>query len=207
MINIKIMAVIGSTGSGKTALSFKYLDNLKAEGKEIYILNHPRPSQVTDRGFKIMYSIEEIQDKQNIVLFIDEPQLHLPVYEKRNNDLLMRLFSIARHREIILILATSNTRYINKGIESYIDTWIIKDIDYMSVKNGSVIKHIIKNYSLIDPRGFKLNINQYILFNRQQPSLNGLKTFNKPSYYSDSYSKPYALENSENSENSEKKVL
>lgn len=188
---IKVASVVGTTGSGKTALVFSFLDYYKKQGKDVYILRHPNPKLIEAQGFKNLYSIEDIQSMKDLVLFIDEPQLLLPSYKKRNNDLMLNLFSLVRQRDIKLILATSNTRYINKGIESYVDTWVIKDIDYETTKNGSTIKHIISENALIDPRGFRLKVEEYLIYNRQFPALSGKQTFKLPSYFNDDWSKPY----------------
>lgn len=188
---IKVASVVGTTGSGKTALVFSFLDYYKKQGIDVYILRHPNPKMIEAQGFKNLYSIEDIQSMKDLVLFIDEPQLLLPSYKKRNNDLMLNLFSLVRQRGIKLILATSNTRYINKGIESYVDTWVIKDIDYQTTKNGSTIKHIISENALIDPRGFRLKVDEYLIYNRQFPALSGKQTFKLPSYFNDDWSKPY----------------
>ena len=63
-----------------------------------------------------------------------------------------------------MVFSTSDTRWITRGLESYIDVWLIKDIDVALVKQGSMIKKIIKKNSLIDPEAFKCRIDEYLFY-------------------------------------------
>jgi len=192
--NLKVVAIVGTTGSGKSALSFQLLSSIDAvSDKDIYIFRFPKPELLKPLGFKVMYSLSEVEKLSNVVLFIDEPQLHLPIYSGRNNEILMKLFSLARQRDITIIISTSDSRYITRSVESYIDTWILKDIEYRSVKAGSMIKHIVRNNCLIDAQGFKLKTNEFVFYNRNAPAVSGVLFFDLPSYFNDEFSKPYAL--------------
>ena len=105
----------------------------------------------------------------------------------------MRLLSLCRQRNITLIIATSDTRFINRGLESYIDVWIIKDLYFELVKQGSIIKRIVKEFSYIDFEGKKLLVDEYIFFSRIYEDYNGQQKFEQPAYFDDRHSKPYSI--------------
>lgn len=188
----KLIGIFGKVGSGKTSLMYVLGEMFKGE-KEVYIFKHPKPKEVEKLGYKILYSFEELEDMEDICLMIDEPQLHLPIHSKKNNDKFCKLASLCRQRDITLILATSDTRYINRKSESYVDGWFIKDIDYDLVKIGGVIRNIIKRNSLIDPSGFKLKKNMFLYSNVEESSLEGKYKFEEEAFFDKSLSKAYSL--------------
>ena len=190
----KIIGIFGNTGAGKTSTSFKILEIFKQNSnKEIYIFKHPKPYLIESLGFKLLNSLEYLEDLSDCVLFIDEPQLHLNKYEKRNNEIFQRLASLCRQRNITLIFSTSDTRYINKGLEAYIDGWFIKDLRFDMVKNGSFIKNVIKRNSLINADGFRLRNNQVLYSNRNNPDLEFKFNIDEASFFSDDLSFSYCL--------------
>ena len=185
----KVIYVVGETGSGKTASCYSVIDQIK--GKKKYILDHPTPSILKPSGLINLpeLSMDEICD---CVLWIDEPQLVFPKYQKRNNDHLMMLYSLARQRDITLLLSTSDTRWINKGMESYVDTWLIKNLDFELVKQGSVIKKIIaQKYHNIMPKSFRMNQSEAILYCPNQLDRPQRIEIPLPKYWSEKFSKPY----------------
>ena len=189
----KVIFVCGNTGSGKTSTCFKLLEMFKPI-KTCYIYDHPMPELVEPYGFKILYGFEELEYMSKICLYIDEPQLVLPTIDRRNNDKMQKLMSLCRQRDITLIFSTSNTRYINKAIESYIDGWFIKDINFEQVKQGSYIKQIIKRNAVIDPVGFSMAPNKVLYSNINNKSLEGKYNISETNYYSEDLSKAYGLD-------------
>lgn len=187
----KSIAIAGTTGTGKTAIGYKILEVFD---KPVYVLKHPRPELLKERGFLPLFRFSDIERLSHCVIWIDEPQLYISYYEKRINSALMRLLSLCRQREITLILSTSDTRFINRGLESYIDVWIIKDLEFDLVKQGSIIKKIIKENTFIIDDGLKLSVEEYIFYSRRFDEFNGKHTFQKPSYFDERYSKPFLIE-------------
>ena len=185
----KVISVVGNTGSGKTATCFNIL--AKCEGRKKYIVDHPYPEALDGTGVENIpcISFEEISD---CVVWVDEPQLVYPKYEKRNNDGLLMMCSLARQRDITLMFSTSDTRWINKGMEAYVDTWIIKNLDFTMVKQGSVIKKIIsQKYHNIMPSTFKLEKNEAIMYCPDQLSRPEKVKIELPQFWSETLSKPY----------------
>jgi len=186
------IAVVGERESGKTVLGHRIVDKLRTAKKmPIYVLKYPKPELLRKIGYKNLKELRSVEHLNNIILWLDEPQLILKKYDKRNNDILMELLSICRHKNIILVITTNDTRWINKGLESYVDVWFCKDIDYEMVKQGARIKYIIKQHSVLDPQAFKLNQNQYLMYYRKDEDYQGEFEFGLPSYWNEEYSKVY----------------
>lgn len=180
------IAIIGSRGTGKTALTYKLLEGFK---KPVYVFRHPQPHLIKALGYKVMNEISEVERLQNAVLWIDEPQLL--IRGKGKSDKLKLLLSIARQRDVTVIISTSNTRFLDAELESYIDQWLVKDIEPDLVKRGSLVKKILARYAIIDEEGQRIATNEYISHSRSMPDSNGLHTFKLPEYWSEKHSKPF----------------
>lgn len=200
----KIIVIFGNTGSGKTSTGFRVLSWFQ-KVKKCYIFKHPKPDVVQPLGFDVLHSLEELEYMEDVCVYIDEPQLHLPNYDRRSNEKFIKLASLCRQKDITLILSTSDTRYINKGAESYVDGWLIKNIYFNNIKNGSTVKNIIKRNVLIDPSGFMMPKQVVLYSNMDDLRLEGKYEILEASFYNEQLSKAYSnrVRNSENSENSE----
>ena len=190
--NIKTIAIFGDCGSGKTALAYKILECFKAF-KKCYFMKHPKPKLITEQGYFNLRNLEDLEKLQDCVIYLDEPQLYTSVYDKHTNLIFAKICSLARQRNITLILSSSDTRVFTKHNEAYFDLWLIKDVDYFSVKNGSRIKNIIKENCFIDPRGFTLNKNEFISWSRTIKEFNGKHEFILIQGWKDDLSTPYRL--------------
>ena len=128
----------------------------------------------------------------NCVIVWDEPQLTTSIYDKKSNMIIAKVCSMARQRNITLIMASSDTRVFTRHNEAFIDVWLVKDVDYNMVKRGSKIQKAIKESCHIDPNGFRLNKNEFLLECRRLPELCGRHTFGLIEKWSDKLSRPYA---------------
>ncbi len=191
--NLGVVFITSDVGEGKTAVSFHILERLKLQ-KPVYVFKHPKPELVTKLGFKVMHSIDEIENLRNIILYIDEPQIVFPKYEKRGSIVLNKILSLSRQKDITLILSTSDTRYITASEEFYVSTYIIKRIDYDMVKRGSKIRKIIRETATITPEGYSDNIkkSEFVFYNRKLVELNRKHSFKLPEFFNDEYSKPFS---------------
>lgn len=186
----KVILIFGETGSGKTCLAFKCLDNIK-DKKEVYIYKHQIPKAIEEIGFKNINNIAEISNLRNCVIWIDEPQLLFPRADKKTNDFLIRLYTLARQRKITLLLSTSDSRWVNKSTESFVNSWFVKDCEAELLKNGSKIKNIIKNNSPFGLVDFKLDENEFLYYDRSELKQQGKYKFNPSKYWCETLSTPY----------------
>ena len=197
---IRTFAIYGDIGEGKTSLAYSIINKIKKD-KEVFFLKYPNPKLIEKLGYESLDSLELIENIENCILYIDEPQLHFKIYDKRSNGIIGKICSLARQKNIILIISTSDTRVFTKHNESYFDAWCIKNLDYSMVKRGSKIKKILENSATFDPSGIILNKNEFI-FDRKckdaerskrriSSEFNGKYVFEMEDYFTERHSKPY----------------
>lgn len=208
------VAIVGATGAGKTAFAYKLLEVLREDGRPVFVLQHPKPELLEPIEFKMLPSLEELTHMTDAIIWIDEPQIHIPVADHRANTILQRVLSLARQRNITIILSTSETRFITRSVEAYIDVWIVKDIEASLVKQGSIIKNLIKRHVIVSITEFCLAKEEYLFESRKFREFNGKHTCGLPGFWSEEYSKPYGEaiheslreESRKNSENSARTI-
>lgn len=189
--NLKTIAIYGAIGSGKTALAYSLIDKLKKHKKAVYFFNHPKPEIIEKLGYENIDSLERLEEIQDCILYLDEPQITLPLYNKKANRIIAQICSLSRQLGITLIISTSDTRVFTKANEAFFDTWVIKDLDYDMVKNGSKIKKIMQKNATFDASGLRLNKNEFLFETRNNSRLNGLHTFEMVDYFNNNHSAPY----------------
>lgn len=189
--NFKHIAIVGLPRTGKTSLIYYILE--KIGNKNIYFFKHPIPQLIIRLGFKNIKKLGHIERLKDCVLVIDEAHLSIPIAAKKANQVMISLMSLSSQRNIKLIIATSDTRYFTRSIESYIDAYVIKNIDYNNVKNGSRIKRIIEENCYISPDGFSLEPHEFIFDTNvfEFKHLNRRHTFKEPRIFNDKLSRPY----------------
>lgn len=193
----RTIAIYGNVGSGKTALAYSIIDKIKGN-RQVFFYRHPWPSLIEPLGYRNIITLEQIHKLKGSIIYIDEPQFHFGIYNKRAyNKALMTLLQMSRQYNITLIMSSSDTRVFGKGAESYFDLWLVKNVDYDMVKQGSKIKKILEDNSLFgDPAGIQLNVNEFFAYNKEfSDEVCGKRfSFNLPSYFTDVHSKAYAYE-------------
>lgn len=185
------IAIVGHRGSGKTACACELLDSI--DDRPVFVYQHPKPDLLAERGWKQMYRLEQMYEIDNAVVWMDEPQITIPKLDKRANDGLQKLLSIARHRDITLVTSTCDTRWITRALESYIDCWLVKDVEARLVKQGALIKKIIQRHVVCDVDEFRLSKPQYLFYGRDYPQMDGLHSFEMPWWFDERWSKPYSV--------------
>ena len=189
---LKTLFVTSQIRQGKTSFSYYLLEKIK-KYKKVYVFKHPNPDLVTELGFNNMYSIDEVEDLNDACIYIDEPQIVFPKYDKRGSVILNKLLSLVGQKDITLILSTSDTRYITASEEFYVNMFVIKKLDIDLVKRGSKVKSILNEMATITPRGYAKNIkiNEYVLYFCEDEQYNRKYTFKMPDYFDDRLSKPF----------------
>ena len=184
----RFIFIVGATGTGKTALAFKILEKLN---KEAYVLRHPKPELLKPLGYTNLRSVEDIARLRDCAVYIDEPQLILNEKSYKTIPLLLKLISLSRHRNINLILSTSDTRSITSALEAYIDLWLIKNVDYSTTKQRGIIREALRENSFISPSEIELKNNEFISHSFKLKAFNGFHSFNLADGWTDSLSISY----------------
>lgn len=136
---VKSIAIIGDIDSGKTNLGFYYLNSYKGKRKK-YLYGYPKKI----KGYLSIYTWNDLLKIKDGIIFIDEIQKFIKVYDRKSNYQLMELIALFAHKNNTLIFTTQLSQFITRGIEAYIDVWAIKRIDLETLKNGSKSKRVIQ---------------------------------------------------------------
>lgn len=189
---IQSIFIPGRIRCGKTSLAHRLCDFYHEEtNRPVYVFRHPRQELIEELGYLPIDSLEELQELQDAIVWIDEWQLNIPVYDHKANTTLQRILSLAGQRNILLIISTSETRVVTRGVEAYVDAFFVKDLEVDLVKQGSMIKKIIKENVMFDVKGFRLAKNEYLFYCRNMPHTTGKYVYSLPLYWSSEYSCPY----------------
>jgi len=163
---VRSVAIIGDIDSGKTNLAFYYLNNYKGTRKK-YSVGYPKRI----KGILNISNWEDILKIKDGIIFIDEIQRFIKIYDRKANVRLMELISLFSHKNNTLIFTTQLSQFITRGVEAFIDCWAIKRIDLETLKNGSKPKRIIqrlsherKNEWILD-----LEVNEFYEFSEKNP--------------------------------------
>lgn len=190
---VEVVGIVGERGSGKTALLYVLAECWKKQKRMgVYFFNDPNPGRLLRLGYKELRNFEDIEQDniRDCILLIDEPDVILPLVNGRTILSFVTFLTLCRQRNITVILATANSRYFNKQVESLIDLWCVKDLDYRLCKQGGVVKEIIKGYCLFDPTGFKMSVSEFIGYCRKL-NINEKFHFEPVPFFTDEYSKGY----------------
>jgi len=185
------ISISGAPGTGKTALAYTVIEQLRRDGRKVFVLQHPKPQLLEERGYHLLMDIEQMPELEDCILWLDEPQLHLRTYDHHANEALQIVLSLARQKNITIVLSTSETRFITRGLEAYIDVWMVKDQEPELVKQGSMIRKIIKEHCFLNWRAFSCKQDEFLLHCRKLPVLNGRHTSTLPNFWNREYSCPY----------------
>jgi len=199
----KTIAIYGAIGTGKTSLAYKLISNID---KKVYFFKHPKPDLIEEMGYENIDSLERMELIQDSVLYIDEPQLHFSIQDKKSNTIIAQICSLSRQLGITLIISTSDTRVFGKANEAFFDTWIVKDLDYDMIKNGSKIKKIMQKNAVFHASGIRLQTSEFLFENRNNPELNGLHSFEKLNAFTEEHSKPFRKIATNNAPNNAPKI-
>ena len=63
-----------------------------------------------------------------------EGDAHAGPWHRQVSFLAAESIEMARQKGLTLIISTSDSRWITKGTESFVNLWIIKDLDYELIK-------------------------------------------------------------------------
>ena len=173
--NTDSIAVIGDRSTGKTNLVFYLLNNYRGV-RDVYLYGYPKKLP----GFKRVSSWTDLLKLTDSIIYIDEVHRYIKLYDRRANIELMELLSFLRHENNTLIFSTQLSQFITKGVEASIQTWLIKRLDILSLKNGSKPKRILNEIAdaRITEKGMALENNEVISYdNLQEIGFNGIYTF------------------------------
>lgn len=187
---IKVVAVVGDTGSGKTAACLGVLEAYKAAGRRVAAYQFPRADILARSGIADVKSPWALGNLRDCVVWIDEPHISLP--KARAGDFLTELLSLARQNSVVLLFSTSDTRWFTAKIECYVDGTIIKDLNPKFAKRNGVVHEALSTTSRFGLDGFRLEVNEHIFHCRKAPEHCGRHTAGLPLCWDEKLSTAWA---------------
>ena len=181
--------IIGKKGSAKTTLGFKFLEEIKRLGKRrAYVFKYPKPELLAKLPFKArnLYSLKQLFNLTDSVVLIDEAHKYFDVLNKQVNEDLKKLLASSRQNNNSFIFITHNSYFITRGLFSYIDVRIIKEVNegHWDMERP----HMNKLYS-------DTNISGAQWFFIDSDFWRGREHFCKPDWFTDEFSNAYKVQN------------
>ena len=176
---VKSVAILGDIHSCKTNLAFHLLREYKKQGgkRQIYLVGYPK--QVDD--FKVISFFNDLFKLSDSILFIDEIQKYINIYDRRRVQEFVELISFFAHNNNTLIFTTCLSHFIPKRLEPYLDCLLLtKIMDVKGLKNGGKPKRIIDNTTNPKCNQWSLSLlkGEYLEHSDLNESEdNGIKTF------------------------------
>lgn len=128
-----IMLVLGKRGSGKTALGMKMLENFNKKSKrKCYALGFEDTK--LPRWIKRVEDVEQLSN--NSIALLDEGARAFFSREsmKDSNKALSKIMTIARHKNISLVIITQNSGMIDLNVLRLADTLLLKEPSLLQSK-------------------------------------------------------------------------
>lgn len=152
-----VVGVVGNRSTGKSMSILKMLKDLKAEYNiPVYVLGvEPTLHNVLlDNGICVLESTMDVLDLQirNAVIWIDEFACMFSTQTKNKQlDKLEQFFDRVEHNNVKLILGTAREGFWNKFACARITAFVVKEIEYSSLVNGTWLKERVEAINSLSP--------------------------------------------------------
>ena len=147
------VGVVGNTNTAKSSLILSELIELKGDTSvDIYVLGAETNlhKYLESKGINILHSVDDILDMKikNSVLYIDEfGDIFNVQASSKQTDRIRRFFNRLAHQNNYVIVSTAQTKFWNVFMCSLVKAYLVKEIEFDSLVNGTLLKRKIKNIS------------------------------------------------------------
>ncbi len=145
------LGLIGNRGTAKTSLILTLFKGLRLKYPELKLacmgINEELEPTLEARNITILRSKMDILDLQmkDTIIFVDEFALFFDTQTKSKQlEKLMRFFDRIEHQNCKIIVGTAREGYFNKFMCSRINCFLVKQIEYESLVNGTWLKERVK---------------------------------------------------------------
>lgn len=145
------IGLVGNRGTGKTSLILSIYKFLRANYPSLKLcamgINPEIEPELEKLKITVLRSKMDLLDLQikDSLIFIDEFALFFDTQTKSKQlDKLMRFFDRIEHLNNKIIIGTAREGYFNKFMCSRIHCFLVKEIEYDSLVNGTWLKERVK---------------------------------------------------------------
>ena len=124
--------IIGKKGSGKTMLGWVLGKNISENsGRKLCVFNYPYPELLVKLSFDVenLNNMKYLYDLTDAVVIIDEAHEIFNTSDRKVNEQLKTLLARSRQNNTCFIFICHNSYFINRGIFSFIDNKLIKEVN------------------------------------------------------------------------------
>lgn len=145
------IGVVGNIHTAKSSLILKELVELRENiDIDVYVLGaeYNLEPYLMSKGIKILQSSDDILDLKirGAVLYIDEfADIFDVKMASKQTEKIRRFFNRLAHLNNYVIISTAQTKFWNVFMCSLVKAYIVKEIEYDSLVNGTFLKRKIQN--------------------------------------------------------------
>lgn len=149
------VGIVGNKGTCKTSLGLQELLNLKGCGLKrcVFGVEENLKEYLISEGVIILENKEDILDLKikDAIIYIDEfADLFSVDPKSKQGGRIKRFFNRLEHLNVWVLFSTSQEKFWNSFICGLVKNYLVKEIDYNSLVNGTDLKTKVKgigNYS------------------------------------------------------------
>jgi hypothetical protein len=163
-----VIGIAGNRSTGKTSLALTLLLELKEKYPSLSVSVMGVEDSLTPvlekKGIKTLHSKMDILDlrMRDTVIYVAEFALFFDSRNKNKQlDKLMRFFDRIEHNNCKLIIDTAREGYFNKFFCSRVGAFLIKQIEYDSLVNGTWLKERVKSIRSVSDYRLECDVSQY----------------------------------------------
>lgn len=166
----RTIGVVGNVGVGKTHLALVEIIKLKKKypNIKVYVYGVEKSLKPILKRYNIefLHNKEDLLDLKikNSVLFIDEfCDLFSVRTQDKQLDRIKRFFNRIDHLNDYLMISSAQSGCWNKFMESLIRNYIVKEIDFQSLVNGTTLKRKVMGIESNSDYRLELPNNEYFI--------------------------------------------
>ena len=142
--------IVGDVGTGKSALAYYLLETFSQKYNLLpAVVGLPRNKQeLLPANFVVLEDPSECTQRENIIAFIDEADIQLPIEDTRAREYVTNFLSLPRHRHQIFLLAFHFPRLVMGRYLPFFSAFLIKRppylLEFASKRKGDALQQMME---------------------------------------------------------------
>ncbi|MBA7574005.1 hypothetical protein ES708_15807 [subsurface metagenome] len=142
--------IVGDVGTGKSALAYYLLETFSQKYNLLpAVVGLPRNKQeLLPPDFVVLEDPSECTQRENIIAFIDEADIQLPIEDTKAREYVTNFLSLPRHRHQIFLLAFHFPRLVMGRYLPFFSAFFIKRppylLEFASKRKGDALQQMME---------------------------------------------------------------